>query len=432
MKINLPITFNENPPWEGIPRIIGTEHELGTKYKFNNTLFERPLPNRTENGGRIYPDQGKVEMSTPETRNCWQLLAYEKAMERICFEGKYVQELYKHNSDPCNNVSWGAHINLSLRNSPRSLSLLIPFLITQQIISGAGGFDKDGKFVLSPRSLHIRDLFSSTTLDIGEYEKRAIICTREEGDENFKAYSRVHFIHHEGNMSHASIALKTGTLHLMNDLLEEDSLPLELRLYNDSKAVKDFHSLTYQTSDWRMEGFSGNITGLDLQKACLEACARRYSGRDVGTETLLTLWDDTINKLQKEPDSLTNRLDWKAKEMLFRMFEKSEGKVNPIWLMGQDQEYHHLNKERSLYYGLEEIEAMEKYVSESFIAHAIENPPDNTRAYIRGQVRRELNKRGIPDTTFESNWSLIEGFFIPDPFNSYKDKVDEVIRSLKK
>lgn len=432
MKINLPITFDENPPWEGIPRIIGTEHELGTIYGPQN-LFENALPNTTENGGRIYPDQGKIEMSTPETRNCWQLLAYEKAMERICFQGKFVRELYKHNNDPCTKASWGSHINLSLRTEPNELGPLIPFLITQQIISGAGGFDNNGIFVLSPRSLFIHDLFSSETLDFGResFGKRAIICTRDEPEEAYNGYSRVHFIHQEGNMSHASIALKVGTLHLMADLLEEDALPLELRLYNQDKAIRDFHSLTYQTSGWRMNGFGGNVSGLDLQRACLEACARKYSGRDVGTEALLTLWDDTLNKLEKEPDSLTNRLDWKAKEMLFEMFRRNQVGVDNLWLMGQDQRYHHIDKNEGLYYGLEEIGAMEKYVTEAFIERSITTPPYNTRANARGKIKRELNDRRIPDRNAGGNWSAINGFDIANPFHDYEDKLPKILASIR-
>ena len=102
------------------------------------------------NGARFYNDHAHPEYSTPECTTIRQIVAQEKAGERILAEcarrrnlklppGEEVR-LYKNNTDFVGH-SYGCHDNyLMSRALPwdRIVNGVLPFLITRQIFAGAG------------------------------------------------------------------------------------------------------------------------------------------------------------------------------------------------------------------------------------------------------------------------------------------------------
>src|ERR1700720_4253294 len=102
------------------------------------------------NGARFYNDHAHPEDSTPECSTLRQIVAQDKAGERILAEcarrrnlkllqGQEVR-LYKNNTDFIGQ-SYGCHDNYLMdRDVPwdRIVSGILPFLITRQIFAGAG------------------------------------------------------------------------------------------------------------------------------------------------------------------------------------------------------------------------------------------------------------------------------------------------------
>jgi Pup amidohydrolase len=72
--------------------------------------------------------------------------------------------------------------------------------------------------------------------------------------------------------------------------------------------------------------------------------------------------------------------------MLLREFQKSQniGDSDP-WLRSLDLEYHRLDLTEGLYYGLETSGHMRLSVPEDLAEGAMRNPPETTRAAIRGK-----------------------------------------------
>ena len=96
-------------------------------------------------------------------------------------------------------------------------------------------------------------------------------------------------------------------------------------------------------------------------------------------------------------------MDWVAKEKLLQEYIDSEGLRwdDPI-LQSLDLEYHNLDPEVSLYYGLEQAGAMRRIVSNDDIARATTQPPSDTRAFLRG-----LCVERFRDTIQSVSWSRI-------------------------
>ncbi len=246
------------------------------------------------NGARFYNDHAHPEYSTPECTTLRELVAHDKAGERIVAEcarrrtaalpeGQVVR-LYKNNTDFVGH-SYGCHDNyLISREVPwgRVVSGMQPFLVTRQIFAGAGkmGIEAEsaageaGVFQISQRS----DFFS-VLVSIDTMNKRPLINTRDEPHANPHKYRRFHVIIGDSNMSEWATALKVGTTALVLDLIERGLAP-EIELAQPLAALKAISR--DQTFAWIIELSDGRtISAIDLQRLYLRAAqdANRRCGR---------------------------------------------------------------------------------------------------------------------------------------------------------
>ena len=172
-------------------RIFGLENEYGVTCTFRGQrrlspdevaryLFRRVVSwGRSSNvflrnGARLYLDVGShPEYATPECDSLIDLVTHDKAGERI-LEGLLVDAerrlreegiagdiyLFKNNTDSAGN-SYGCHENyLVARHGEfgRLADILIPFLVTRQIICGAGKVlqtPRGAVYCVSQRAEHI-------------------------------------------------------------------------------------------------------------------------------------------------------------------------------------------------------------------------------------------------------------------------------------
>jgi hypothetical protein len=168
------------------------------------------------NGARFYNDHAHPEYSTPECTTLRQLVAHEKAGERILAEcarrrnlklpeGQEVR-LFKNNTDFAGH-SYGCHDNYLMRRDlpwDELVAGVLPFLITRQIFAGAGkiGIEAEsaggqpGVFQISQRA----DFFS-TLVSIDTMNKRPLVNTRDEPHADADRYRRFHVIIGDSNMS---------------------------------------------------------------------------------------------------------------------------------------------------------------------------------------------------------------------------------------
>jgi proteasome accessory factor A len=98
-----------------------------------------------------------------------------------------------------------------------------------------------------------------------------------------------------------------------------------------------------------------------------------------------------------------NRLDWVAKLALIRQFQAAQNiGDNDPWLQSLDLEYHRLDLEAGLYYGLEQSGAMAWAPEEAAVRRAITEPPRSTRACIRGRCIQKFS-----DQVLSAQWDHI-------------------------
>ena len=190
----------------------------------------------TLNGGRLYLDVGShPEYATPECDSLNQLLIYDRAGEvtlnRLADQAEHALadqhiegtvHLMKNNTDSLGN-SYGCHENYLVGRAILLKKLgqeFIPFLITRQLICGAGHIarphsrltngDTTPVYQLSQRADHVWEGVSSATT-----RSRPIINTRDEPYADSEMYRRLHVIVGDSSMSETTAALKIGSALLV-------------------------------------------------------------------------------------------------------------------------------------------------------------------------------------------------------------------------
>ncbi len=351
------------------------------------------------NGARYYNDHAHPEYSTPECKSLRDIVAQDKAGERIIEEcvrrrnrrlaGKGVVKVFKNNTDFVGH-SYGCHDNyLMERSLPFELVIrgLAPFLVTRQIFAGAGklGLEEDQKTLPGIYQVSQRADFFSVLVSIDTMNRRPIINTRDEPHADSEKYRRLHVIVGDANMSEVAGALKIGTTALVLDILEQHACPMDLELADPIAALKLIsRDPTLKTPVRLADGRT--ILPVDLQREYLTVAWKRLRERDADTDWALDTWATVLDDLERDPLSCRDRLDWVAKKWLLDTFVDSEKLAwDDPWLQALDLEYHNVRRDEGLYAELLRAEKLQRFVTDDDIRRAIHQPPRDTRAYFRGR-----------------------------------------------
>ncbi|MFZ9359500.1 MAG: proteasome accessory factor PafA2 family protein, partial [Ilumatobacteraceae bacterium] len=258
-------------------RIFGLENEYGVtctlrgqrrlspdevaRYLFRKVVsWGRSSNVFLENGARLYLDVGShPEYATPECDSIHDVVVHDKAGERILEELLIGAEqrlrdegirgtiyLFKNNTDSAGN-SYGCHENYLTSRSDeieKYSEVLIPFLVTRQIFTGAGKVLQTARgpiYSIAQRAEHIWEGLSSATT-----RSRPIINTRDEPHADAEKYRRLHVIVGDSNMSEYTNFVKVGSTACLLKMMEDESCVLrDLTLENQTRAIREIsHDIT--------------------------------------------------------------------------------------------------------------------------------------------------------------------------------------------
>ena len=405
------------------------------------------------NGGRLYIDMGHVEYATPECTGLFDLVAADRAGERLVQRALDQLGLadnaafFKNNIDHYTGATFGCHENYLVRRavdfSQVLLPTMLPFFVTRQIFAGAGRVgchtdifeyghadDEGVGFQLSQRADHI-------VTEIYQWIQfsRAIINTRDEPLADWGLYRRLHLLVGDSNMMEYATALKVGTTGLVLQLLEEQERVIcdDIKLLDPVQAIRDIsRDMTYC---WEVQLEDGRYTtATEIQRAYLDLAERYLRGRDEEGDWVLDEWRFVIDALEHDPMCLVDRVDWVAKKWLLEYFMREEGlDWQDTWIQSLDLEYHNLNAARSLYFDLYERGMVKRVVSDEQINQAITHPPADTRACARSRVMRSLTDQ---KTRYQIDWDSIcvgddKFLSLDDPFLTYDREAEIFIRECR-
>jgi proteasome accessory factor A len=387
----------------------------GEKYTPNQQ--ENIARNKTlENGARYYVDHAHPEYSCPEVTNPRDLVIHEKAGERVIeISRREATQLlpagtqllvHKNNSDHKGN-SYGSHENylMDRRTSFKQIvEHLMPFFVSRQIYAGAGKVGSENRAHPCDYQLSQRADFFEVEVALDTMVKRPIINTRDEPHADREKYRRLHVIVGDSNMSEYTIWLRQGVTALVLSMIEDGAITKDLALRDPVRAIKEVsHDVSLRRS---VELSAGKkLSAIQLQREYHDL-ARKYQAThelpDWAPE-ILDHWLATLDALERDPLELSDRIDWVAKRAMIGAFLERKGLD---WESPQaqmlDLQFHDVRPEKGLAYLLERQGKLRRLVTDEEIVRAITEPPEDTRAYFRGQC---LKRYG--EAVFGVNWDSI-------------------------
>ena len=285
-------------------RIFGVETEFGIRYSMSGMghlgpeeaarkLF-RPVVDWgrssnvfLENGARLYLDVGShPEYATAECAELTDLVRQDKAGERLferlaqrAEEALIAQDmpgrlhLFKNNVDSAGH-SFGSHENYLLSRKAefsRLVRFLVPFLVSRQIVVGAGRVHPTGppeaqgapgtgeaSYSFSQRADYVWEASSSATT-----RSRPLINTRDEPHADASQYRRLHVIVGDSNMSETTTLARLGMTDVILRMIEDHANLEDLELANTGQALRTIsHDLTGRETVELKDG--RHMSALDL------------------------------------------------------------------------------------------------------------------------------------------------------------------------
>jgi proteasome accessory factor A len=449
-------------------RIFGIETEYGVTCTFKGQrrlspdevaryLFRRVVSwGRSSNvflrnGSRLYLDVGShPEYATAECDDVTELVVHDKAGERI-LEGLMVDAeqrlneegvsgdiyLFKNNTDSAGN-SYGCHENYLVGRHgefSRLADVLIPFLVSRQMVVGAGKVlqtPRGAVYCVSQRAEHIWEGVSSATT-----RSRPIINTRDEPHADAERYRRLHVIVGDSNMNETTTLLKVTITDLVLRMIEQGVVLRDMTLENPIRAIREIsHDMTGRRKVRLANG--REMSALEIQTEYHDRAAEFVDREGYGPvhRQMLELWGRTLKAVDSGDLSLIDReIDWATK---FQLIERYRGKrdlpLSSPRVAQMDLAYHDIRRDRGLYYLLERAGQVDRVAHEPRIFEAKNVPPQTTRAKLRGEfIRRAQEKR----RDFTVDWVHLKlndqaqrTVLCKDPFKAVDERVEKLIASM--
>ena len=405
------------------------------------------------NGSRLYLDVGShPEYATAECDDVRQLVTHDRAGERI-LEGLVADaqqrleheglpgtiHLFKNNTDSAGN-SYGCHENYLVRRQgdfSRLSDVLVPFLITRQILTGAGKVlttPRGAVYCLSQRADHIWEAVSSATT-----RSRPIINTRDEPHADAEHYRRLHVIVGDSSMSETTTMLKVGTTDLLLRMIEAGVPMREMALENPIRAIREIsHDLTGMHPVTMANGRT--VTAIDLQEEYLTRVTRlpglrgraepgeQAGARPVGARAARHAHRATC---RWSTASWTGSIKYRLIE---RYRAKHDLELSDVRVQRLDLAYHDISRTEGLYNLMAAKGLVERVTTDLEIFEATAVPPQTTRAKLRGDFVRAAQDARRDYTVdwvhLKLNDQAQRTVLCKDPFRSVDERVDRLIESM--
>ncbi|MHC1600062.1 MAG: proteasome accessory factor PafA2 family protein [Candidatus Methanospirareceae archaeon] len=380
------------------------------------------------NGSRIYIcTGGHLEIATPECRDAFDVLKYDKAAELYMQIGvekaneRYREKLKKRKKSLAYIQCWKANVEIDKRYSRGTHEsyiverksfvgrehLLIPFLVLRKIFFGAGGYvaDKEGiRYVISPKAMVSRRVFTESP------SQWPILSTRDEPLSTRDTY-RVHVTSGEGVRSEVTRLLCNAITSYVIDAIESEKITHVEEIWNPLQTFKDISENT--EGEWCIKLMDGRTESAIDYLMCyyLEAIEELFEEREV------SYWDkyalDTFKRVCAKFDQgliedpyVFRRIEWVTKLWAINN-EINDFEYNYIPIGKFDYRSTYMMEERmekkiaasfdytnlcdyDLYECVADKIGVERILTEEDVGEALLFPPKNSRAELRVRLASEF------------------------------------------
>ncbi len=340
------------------------------------------------NGGRLYLDvASRPEYATPGCGSVLDLVVRDKAGERIlegllADAGQRLREegiagdisVFKSNAGPAGS-SCGCQEDYLV--APRGTfgqlaDILIPFLVTRQLICGPGMVARTSRGAVYCLSRH-----TGHSLSPAATRSRPLINTRDE-PRAAAGMRRLSVMVSDPAMSETTTLLKAGATDLVLRMAEVATRMPGLTLDNPVQALGEVSRDITGRRRVRLAG-GRQVSALDIQREYL-ARANDFTdkrGADAIGRRVLDLWGRALHAIGAgNLDGIAREIDWVIKYQLIERYRAAHDlPLSAPALARADLAYHDVHRGQGLYYQLQRSGAVDRTARDIDIFEAKTVPP---------------------------------------------------------
>ena len=365
------------------------------------------------NGGRLHLGvASRPEYATPDCSSVPDLVVHDKAGERI-LEGLAEDagqrlagegdagdmSVLKIGADPA-GTSYGCqeiYLVDRRREFGRLADALIPFLVTRQLICGAGAVTQTphgAMYCLSRQVAH-----TGTGLSSAAARPRPLVGTRDESRAAAAGLRRLRVNVSDPSMSETTTLLKAGATNLVLRMAEAGTALPALPLDRPVQAIGEVSGDITGRSLLRLAD-GRQVSALDIQREYL-ARAKDFTGErgaDADSVRVLELWQRALDAIGAgNLDAVAREIDWVIKYQLIERYRAAHDlPLSAPQVAQADLAYHDIHRGRGLYYQLQRSGAVERIARDIDIFEAKTVPPPHGR-YRQAGLSRSCPARAVPD-----------------------------------
>ena len=238
-------------------------------------------------------------------------------------------------------------------------------------------------------------------------------------------------------MSEYTSFLKVGSTALLLRMMEDPSVVLrDLTLENPIRAIREIsHDITCRR---RVRLANGReLSAFEIQSEYLERAQRFAEHNDLNEEEkqALAMWEHCMSAIEQDPLTLDREVDWVIKYHLLERYKaKHQLELGDPRAALLDLQYHDVNQNRGVFYLMQSNGLVERILDDNDIEIAVEQPPQTTRAKLRGDFVRQAKEKKRDYTVdwvhLKLNDQAQRTVLCKDPFLAQDDRVEALIDSL--
>jgi proteasome accessory factor A len=415
------------------------------------------------NGGSAYIDSDHLEINLPEHTRAADHALHVHAGFRIAQRARQAALAKLPGRSARLNLmatvsdgqrSWGAHLNVCVtrrlwddlfNRKPHLAGLLATHLATATLYTGQGQVGPGNNRPSCDYQLAQRPDFFEEFVGWQTTHRRPILNMRDEAHAG-KTLARMHIIFFDNALAPVANFLKAGTTQLVLAMLEDDWVEPGLLLDDPlGSAWEVSRDLTF-SAPLRLVGRGRHTTAVALQKALCDLAGEYVASGEMedavpDAEDILTCWRQTLEMIERRDlAALSRRVDWALK---YLVLQRQIARHGLSWqspdIKALDLRYASLDPQEGLFLQLAAAGQVEGMPSNEEIDRAADEPPEDTRAYLRAHLMRRLGEEMT-----DAEWDRIRfrhtteryrspslWLGMPDPARWGKEESDPVLQRCR-
>jgi proteasome accessory factor A len=238
-------------------------------------------------------------------------------------------------------------------------------------------------------------------------------------------------------MSEWTTFMKVGITDLVLRMVEGNTVMRDLSLENPIRAIRE---ISHDTSCTRTVKLANGreLSAIEMQVEYYEKTERfiERRGADDVSKVLLREWREALDALiDGEPERLVRKVDWVTKKAMIESYmAKHDLSLASPRIALLDLSYHDVNRSRGLFYLLEKAGRAERVVTDAEVNLAMREPPQTTRAKLRGDFIKQAKAKRRDYTVdwvhLKLNDQAQRTVLCKDPFRSVDERVEQLIAHM--